>query len=72
MMFRYVLGAIIALAGVIVALRRFGDTFTQGVVSVGRNPLARKHIRSIMLWNSLSILFAGGVAFTAGMFIIFW
>ncbi len=71
-MFRYALGAVIALAGVIVALRRFGDMFTQGVVSVGRNPLARSQIRSMMLWNSLLILLIGGLAFGVGMTIIFW
>jgi hypothetical protein len=68
--FRYFLGALIAIAAVFVSLRRFGDMFAQSVVSVGRNPLARSQIRSLLAWNALLILVVSGVGLGIGAAII--
>lgn len=59
--FRYLLAAIVALAAIIIALRSFGGTLAQSVVSIGRNPMARKVIVSMMLWNSFLIVVVSGV-----------
>lgn len=58
--FRYFLAAIVAVTALIVSVSRFGDTFKQGVVSIGRNPLARSQIRSILFWNVLLIVLVTG------------
>lgn len=58
--FRYVLAAIVAVASMVVSASRFGDTFRESVVSIGRNPLARTQIRSILLWNILLMILVSG------------
>jgi len=68
--FRYILGSLVALAAVIVAARRFGDAFSQGVVSVGRNPLARSQIRAMVLWNALIIVLISSIGLGVGIVII--
>jgi len=68
--FRYTLGASVVLAGMVIALWRFGDMFTQGVVSVGRNPLAKAQVRSVLLWNGLLLLLVSGVGLAIGLTII--
>ena len=58
--FRYLLAAVVAITSLIVSVSRFGETFKQGVVSIGRNPLARSQIRSILFWNVLLIVLVTG------------
>jgi hypothetical protein len=67
---RYILAAVVALTAMIISVRRFGDTFTQSVISVGRNPLARPQIRSILFWNALLIVLVSGVGFAIAAAII--
>jgi hypothetical protein len=69
--FRYMLASFVALAAMIISIRRFGETFSQSVISVGRNPLARPQIRSILFWNALMILLISGVGFAIAAAIIF-
>lgn len=68
--FRYALGALVALTAVVIASRRFGDTFSQSVISIGRNPLAQSHIRSMVLWNTFLILVICAVGLGVGAAII--
>ena len=58
--FRYALAALVAITVLIISVSRFGDTFKQGVVSIGRNPIARSQIRSILFWNVLLIVLVTG------------
>lgn len=58
--FRYILAAVIAVSSIIVSIGRFGEAFKQSVVSVGRNPLARGQIRSILFWNVVLIILVSG------------
>jgi hypothetical protein len=67
---RYILGALVALSAVVLALRRFGDLFAQSIVSVGRNPLARSQIRSILVWNAVLIVIVSSVGLGIGVAII--
>jgi F0F1-type ATP synthase membrane subunit c/vacuolar-type H+-ATPase subunit K len=69
--FRYSLAAIVAALAILVAARRFGDTFSQSVISVGRNPLARSQIRSMVVWNSFLIILISCVGFGISALIIF-
>lgn len=69
--FRYSLAALVAALAILVAARRFGDTFSQSVISVGRNPLARSQIRSMVIWNSFLIILISSVGFGISALIIF-
>ncbi len=68
--FRYLLAAAVAITAMIVAIGRFGDAFKQSVVSVGRNPLARSQIRSILIWNVLLIVLVSGTGLGIAIAII--
>ena len=54
MLFRYILAALVALLALIIALRSFGGSLSQSIISVGRNPLAKSYILSMMFWNTSS------------------
>jgi len=68
--FRYILGAGVAIASTVLALRRFGELFSQSIISVGRNPLARRQIRGILVWNAVLILLVSSVGFGVGIAVI--
>ncbi len=68
--FRYALAALVAGSAVFVALKRFGDSFAQSIVSVGRNPLARAQVRSVLIWNTFAIIAICGVGIAVGAAII--
>ncbi len=70
MMFRYILATVVVLLSILIALRSFGGALSQSVIAVGRNPLARSAIYSMMLWNSLFILIVSGVGLCLGIAII--
>ena len=70
-MFRYVMASLVAALSILVAARRFGDTFSQSVISVGRNPLARSQIRSMVIWNSFLIILISSVGFGISALILF-
>jgi len=69
-MFRFVLGAMVAVGSVLLATRRFGDAFSQSVISVGRNPLAQSRIRSMLLWNTLLIIIISCIGLGVGVAIV--
>jgi hypothetical protein len=72
MIFRYVLAAAVALAAIVIALRSFGGTLSQSIISVGRNPLARGTILSMMLWNTFLIFLVSGAGLAIGVAILFF
>ncbi len=68
--FKYLLATIIAVTSIVVSIGHFGATFKESVVSVGRNPLARSQIRSILLWNMLWMIIIGGSGIAVAVMII--
>ncbi len=68
--FRYLLAAIVAVSSIVISVTRFGDAFKEGVVSIGRNPLARSQIHSVLLWNILLIILVSGVGLGVAVAII--
>lgn len=67
---RYVLGATVMLGSFVVALRHFGGYYKEGIIAVGRNPMAHQQIRSLILWNTLMVIFTTGAGFIIGMMIM--
>lgn len=70
LLFRYILGAAVTIASILVALRRFGGLFNESVVAVGRNPLAHSQVRSLLIWNTFMIIAVSGVGLVFGVLII--
>ena len=68
--FRLLLAAIVAISSIVISITRFGDAFREGVVSIGRNPLARSQIHSVLLWNTLLIILVSGVGLSVAVAII--
>lgn len=54
---RYLLAAFIAVGSVYAAFRNFGSNITSGIVSVGRNPLAKSSIQLMVALNAALIVF---------------
>lgn len=72
MILRYVLAAVVTFAAIVIALRSFGGSLSDSIVSVGRNPMARSYILSMMIWNSMLILVVSGVGLALGAAIILY
>jgi len=53
---KYTVAAIIAIASIFIALRNFMTVVKKGVVSVGRNPLAKSSVWSIVVLNTIIAL----------------
>lgn len=64
---KYVLAALVAIGSVFAAFRNFGASIRDGIVSVGRNPLAKSSIQSMVILNSVLIILVSA----AGLFVGF-
>lgn len=70
MLFRYLLAAIVAFGAMVAALRSFGGSLSQSIISVGRNPLAKSSITSMLIWNSILIVLVSSLGLAIGAAII--
>lgn len=68
---RYVLAATVAIGSIALAFRNFGSSIRDGIVSVGRNPLAKSSIQSMVLLNALLIAFVSASGLLVGLAILF-
>jgi hypothetical protein len=62
---QYLLAAFIAVGSVYIAFKNFGPNIKDGIVSIGRNPLAKSSIRSMVVLNVVLI----AVVSLGGLFI---
>ena len=53
---QFVLAAFIGIGSIYFAFRHFGQNLKEGIVSIGRNPLAKAPIRSMVIMNTALIL----------------
>lgn len=64
---RYILAALIAIGSIFIAFRSFGANINSGIISVGRNPLAKSSIQFMVILNAgliILVSFAGlGLAY---------
>ncbi len=68
---RYILAALIAMLVLYIAFRSFRGYMTQSIISVGRNPLAKASILSMVLLNSVLIIIVSVIALIIGAVIIY-
>ncbi len=61
---RYILAALVAVVTIFVNLFTFGKNVTKGIESIGRNPLARVSIQSMIILNIvlIALVSIGGIA----------
>ena len=69
--FRYLAATIFAIGSLYLAFKYFGQNFTQGVVSIGRNPLAKSTIQAMVTLNVILILIVAIGAFFVSIVILF-
>ena len=69
--FRYITAALFTLGTIFVVLKTFGPNVGKGVVSIGRNPLAKTSIQAMVIFNVILILAISTVAFIVSLLIIF-
>ena len=53
---KYSIAALIAITSIFIALRNFMSVINKGIVSVGRNPLAKSSVWSIVVFNTIIAL----------------
>ncbi len=68
---RYILAAFIAMCVLLIAFRSFKGYMTQSIISVGRNPLAKASILSMVFLNSVLIIIVSIIALIIGAVIIY-
>jgi hypothetical protein len=67
---KYTIAAIIAIASIFIALRNFMTVVNKGVISVGRNPLAKSSVWSIVVFNTMIALVISVVGIFLSLIII--
>ncbi len=67
---KYTVAAIVAIAFIFIALRNFMTVVNKGVVSVGRNPLAKSSVWSIVVLNTIIALVISVIGIFLSLIII--
>ena len=68
---RYLLAAIVAVGSIAIAFRNFGSSIRDGIISVGRNPLAKASIQSMVILNVLITTLVSAAGLFIGFAILF-
>ena len=68
---KYFLAAIVVVGSIYVAFRNFGSSMKDSIISVGRNPLAKSSIQSMVVLNTVLIVLISGVGLFVGLLILF-
>ena len=53
---QYIVASFVALGAVYIAFKNFGSNIKDGIISIGRNPLAKSSIQSMVVLNSVLII----------------
>ena len=69
--FRYLAAVIFAIGSLYLSFKYFGQNFTQGIVSIGRNPLAKSTIQAMVALNVILILIVAIGSFFVSIVILF-
>ncbi len=68
---KYILAALVATGTVYVAFRASGSSMRSGIISIGRNPLAKSSIHSMLVLNTIMIILISAVGLTAALALVF-
>ena len=67
---RHIVATFVALGSVYFAFRNFGSNVKTGVISIGRNPLAKRSIQSMVVLNIILVLLVSAIGLFAALAII--
>ena len=68
---KYALAALVVIGSISVAFRNFGSNMKDSIISVGRNPLAKTSIQSMVVLNTALIVFVSIAGLFIGLLILF-
>ena len=68
---KYALAALVVIGSIYVAFRNFGSNMKDSIISVGRNPLAKTSIQSMVVLNTVLIVLVSVVGLFIGLLILF-
>ncbi len=68
---KYVLATLVVVGSIYVSFRNFGSNMKDSIISVGRNPLAKSSIQSMVVLNTVLIVFVSIVGLFIGLLILF-
>lgn len=68
---KYMLAALVVIGSIYVAFRNFGSNMKDSIISVGRNPLAKASIQSMVVLNTVLIVFVSIAGLFIGLLILF-
>ncbi len=68
---KYIIAATIGIGSIVIAFKNFGSNIRNSVVSVGRNPLAKSSIQSIMVLDTILIILISMAGLFVGFTVLF-
>lgn len=68
---KYLLATIVVVGSIYVAFRNFGSNMKDSIISVGRNPLAKASIQSMVMLNTVLIVLISVAGLFIGLMILF-
>jgi len=68
---KYIIAATIGMGSIVIAFKNFGSNIRNSVVSVGRNPLAKSSIQSIMVLDTVLIILISMAGLFVGFTVLF-
>ncbi len=68
---KYILAAIVVIGSIRIAFRSFGSNMKDSIISVGRNPLAKTSIQSMVMLNTVLIILVTATGLFIGLIILF-
>jgi len=68
---KYIIAATIAVGSVIIAFKNFGSNIKNSIISVGRNPLAKSSIQSIVVLDTVLIILVSMAGLFVGFMVFF-
>ena len=68
---KYALATLVVMGSIFVAFRTFGASLRNSIVSVGRNPLAKPAIQSMVVINTVLVIVVTAVGLFIGLMILF-
>jgi hypothetical protein len=69
-LFRYIFAFAIAAGSMYLSFKNFGANVRNGILSIGRNPLARTSIQTMVIFNIVLIIIVGGGGVLLGLAIL--
>ena len=68
---KYLLATLVVVGSIYVAFRNFGSNLRDSIVSVGRNPLAKPAIQSMVVINTILVVVVTAVGLFIGLMVLF-